>query len=300
LALKTLKWVASAAIALVVLGVGYYAYSIISFDTETLPETYGRVHTLLYAGAGENQPLIVGLGGAEGGNAWIRTNLKPLRDRLLGQGYAVLALAYFGEEGIPKELDRISVDAVHDAILAAARDPRVNSQCIAVIGGSKGAELALLLASNYADIKAVVGVVPGHAVFPAHTLAMNTASFAIDGEPLPFVPVPWGAVPALIKRDLRGAWVEMLKDHDAVDRSAIAIERINGPLLLISATRDEYWPSTEMSKAMIARLEANGFGFLYEHVAVDGDHGSPQQRGDLVEEFLRANFLPESDAGCPR
>ena len=204
--LKLLKWAVLATIAVVAFGIAYYAYLIATFDTETLPENYGRIRTLLYAGDGKNQPLIVGLGGSEGGNGWVRNHLKPARDRFLDQGYAVLALAYFGEEGIPKELDRISVDGVHEAIVEAAHDPRINQNCIAVIGGSKGAELALLLASRYPDIKAVVAVVPGHAVFPAHTLAMNTSSFAIDGEPLPFVPVPWSAVPALIKRDLRGAW----------------------------------------------------------------------------------------------
>ena len=209
---KTLKWSALDCVALLGLAIAYYAYLVISFDTETFPVNYGRVSRVLYAGEGNNQPLVVGLGGAEGGNAWTRTYLKPQRDRFIEQGYAVLALAYFGEEEIPKELDRITVDSVHDAILEAARDPRINQECIAIIGGSKGAKLALLLASHYPDIKAVIAVVPGHAVFPAHTLAMNTSSFAINGEPLPFVPVPWSAVPNLMGRDLRGAYEEMLKD----------------------------------------------------------------------------------------
>jgi hypothetical protein len=64
----------------------------------------------------------------------------------LAQGYALLALAYFGEEGIPKELDRISLEGVYAAIVDAADHPKVNRDCIALIGGSKGAELALLSA----------------------------------------------------------------------------------------------------------------------------------------------------------
>ncbi|HLF10921.1 MAG TPA: acyl-CoA thioester hydrolase/BAAT C-terminal domain-containing protein, partial [Gammaproteobacteria bacterium] len=233
-------------------------------------------------------------------NTWTRRHLKPARDRFLERGYAFLALAYFGEEGIPEELDRISVDAVHDAILEAVRDPRINQDCIAVIGGSKGAELALLLASHYPDIKAVVGVVPGHAVFPAHTIAMNTPSFAFDGEPLPFVPVPWSAVPSLLKGDLKGAFEEMLMDQAAVDKAAIAVENINGPILLLSATRDEFWPSTQMSELIVSRLSQNQFPFPVEHVAIEGAHASPQQRLDLVEHFLSVNVLAESETGCPR
>ena len=92
----------------------------------------------------------------------------------------------------------------------------------------------------------------------------------------------------------------MLTNHDAVDRAAIAVEKINGPVLLLSATRDEFWPSTEMSELIVTRLRKSGFPHPFEHVAIEGDHGSPQERVDLVEDFLAANFLRESVAGCPR
>jgi pimeloyl-ACP methyl ester carboxylesterase len=298
--MKTLKWTAVTFLAVVCLALGYYSYRVLTFDTETLPKNYGRVNKVLYVGEGENQPLLVGLGGAEGGNAWVRTYLKPQRDRFLAQGYAFLALAYFGEEGIPSEVDRISLEGVYEAIVEAANHPKVNRECIAVIGGSKGAELALVLASRYRDIKAVVGVVPGHAVFAAHTIAMNTSSFSSNGEPLPFVPVPWSAAPALIKGDLRGAWEEMLKNEEAVERAAIPVERINGPILLLSATRDEFWPSTEMSESIIRRLKQHDFPYRYEHVAIEGSHEAPQKQLNLVEQLLRTNILEENAAGCPR
>jgi pimeloyl-ACP methyl ester carboxylesterase len=184
--------------------------------------------------------------------------------------------------------------------MKAAQHPRINRDCIAVIGGSKGAELALLLASYYPDIKSVVGIVPGHAVFPAHTIAMNTPSFALNRKPLPFVPVPWRAVPALIKRDFRGAYEAMLTDEKAVERAAIAVERINGPILLLSATRDEFWPSREMSDAIVERLHRNSFPFSVEHISIEGNHEAPQQRLDLVDTFLKENILRQSTAGCPR
>jgi dienelactone hydrolase len=297
---RTLKWIVSVAVSLILLALVAYVYAVISFDTETLPERYGQVGTVLYAGEQGNQPLIVGLGGAEGGNTWVRARFKPVRDRFLKQGYAFLALAYFGGPDTPSALDRISVEGVHAAIMAAARDPRVNENCIAVVGGSKGAELALLLARHYPEIKAVVGIVPGRAVFPAHTIAMNTSSFALNGEPLPFVPVPWSAVPALIKQDLRAAFDAMLTDKVAVERAAIAVEKMSGPVLLLSATRDEFWPSVQMSEAIVERLRRNQFRFAVEHVAVEGGHESPQNRLDLVDAFLEEHILRQNAAGCPR
>ena len=298
--MRIIKWAAAVTISLFLVVMAVYAFAVISFDTGTLPAGYGRVGTVLYAGEHRGQPLIVGLGGAEGGNAWTRPRFKPVRDMFLEQGYAFLALAYFGGRDTPSDLDRISVEGVHAAIMEAAADPRVNEDCIAIVGGSKGAELALLLASHYPGIKAVVGVVPGHAVFPAHTIAMNTPSFALNEQPLPFVPVPWNAVPALISQDLRSAFEAMLSDEEAVERAAIAVEKINGPILLLSATRDEFWPSMEMSKAIVERLRQNEYPFPVEHVAVEGGHEAPHDRLDLVDAFLQEHILRQNATGCPR
>jgi pimeloyl-ACP methyl ester carboxylesterase len=211
-----------------------------------------------------------------------------------------LAVAYFGEEGVPKEVDRIALEGVHAAIIEAAKDPKINRDCIALVGGSKGAELALLMASRYSDIKSVVGIVPGNAVFAGHTSLLNTSSFSSHGEQLPFVPVPWSAMPHLIKRDLRGAWDEMVKDEEAVAKAAITVEKINGPIFLLSATQDEFWPSAEMSEAMIRRLKEHNFRFKNEHVAIEGSHSAPLDHMNLVEDFLRTNFLAENANDCPR
>ena len=66
----------------------------------------------------------------------------------------MLAIGYFAMDGTPARLDRIALEGVHDAIAHAAADPRIDGRCIAFIGGSKGGELALTLASHCPDIKA--------------------------------------------------------------------------------------------------------------------------------------------------
>ncbi|MBK8369692.1 MAG: hypothetical protein IPL10_20595 [Bacteroidetes bacterium] len=43
----------------------------------------------------------------------------------------------------------------------------MNSEKIAIIGGSRGADLALLLGSYYSDIKCVVGIVASNVTFLA-------------------------------------------------------------------------------------------------------------------------------------
>jgi pimeloyl-ACP methyl ester carboxylesterase len=290
--LKFGLWAVAALLAVVCAIFAYGYYQVVSFDTTTLPVNFGKVDAELFVG-GEPppRPLIVGFGGAEGGNAWASDHWKEQRDRFLNSGYSFLAIGYFGSKGLPEKLDRISLDAIHAAIAEAAADPRVNTDCVALMGGSKGGELALALASHYPDIDAVVGIVPGSAAFAAHTDAMTTSSWTYEGKPLPFVPVPWKAAPALIGGDMRGAYEIMLEDTEAVQKARLPVERINGPIFFLSARKDEFWPSTKMSEAVVASLKQNGFKHFVEHVAVDGSHASPLERFDLVEQFLAKHFL---------
>lgn len=263
---------------------------IVAGCTNDAPDSQGKVQSILFVGAGENQPLVVGFGGSEGGNAWATDRWKPVRDKFIVNGYAFLAVGYFGAEGTPEQLDRISIDAVHQAIVEAAKNPKVDDHRIAVIGGSKGSELALLLASHYSDINGVVALAPGNCAFPALTVGATTSSWTFQNEEVPFVPVPWAAVPALITGDLRSAFEIMLEDKDAVEKALIKVEDINGPILLVSAKKDEMWPSTEMSNEIVERLKAKHFKYAYEHIADEGGHTEVLDYFDTVLAFLEKNF----------
>ncbi len=287
---RLFMWSLGIVAALAVLLAAYMWWVVARFDTRTLPARHGQVDAQLFARDGAKRPLIVGLGGGEGGNAWATKAWQKQRERFLEQGYAMLAVGYFGTPNSPAQLDRISLDGVHAAIAEAAQDPRVDGRCIALIGGSRGAELALLLASHYPDIKAVVAIVPGSAVFPALTDAMTTPGFSFRDQPLPFVPMTWGATPDLLVGNLRGAFETIMRDESAMARAAIPVERIKGPVLFVSAAQDEMWPSREMADAMMQRLKAHGFRHHAEHLVVQGGHGEPLDEFPKMEAFLEANF----------
>ncbi len=258
-------------------------------DSE-LPANHGGVVSQLYKGKGDKQPLVVGLGGSEGGNAWASDYWRETREQFLSEGYAFLALGYFGLPGTPEQLDRISVNAVYEEIVKVASDPAIDKDRIAIVGGSKGAELALVLACHFPKIKCVVGLVPTMAVFPALTVMASTSSWSINDEEVPYVPMPWSAVPAAIGGNLRGAFEVMLEDTEAVREARIQIEKINGPILLVSATDDEMWPSKEMSVAMMSLLSQSNFTHPYKHIAIEGNHAAPLAHFDSVFTFLETNF----------
>lgn len=287
---------------LLLLLVGHTAWVIYSFDEQTLPERYGQVDAQLYlpdTRADHPVPLLVLLGGAEGGNAWTRERWRHQRERFLAQGYALLAIGYFGLPNTPQQLDRIALEGVHAAIRAAAAGPAIDGRCVAVLGGSRGAELALLLGSHYPDIGAVVALAPASAVFVAHTDAMLSPGFAHHGRPLPFVPMLWSATLELIVGDVGGVMRKLVANEAAMQAAAIAVERIRGPVLLVSGTEDEMWPASEMADQIMARLDRHDFAFVHEHWALPGGHTAPLQAFARIEAFLARHFAgPQADTGC--
>ena len=140
--------------------------SILSINTyaqETLKTN--NIESVLYLGNGKCQPLIVGLGGSEGGNAWTSDYWKKRRDQFIEKGYAFLAIGYFKANGTPELLEKIAIEDVYNAIKEATNYKKVNGKKIAIVGGSRGADLALLVGSYYEDIDCIVGLVvhPYHA-----------------------------------------------------------------------------------------------------------------------------------------
>ncbi|MGQ2982842.1 MAG: acyl-CoA thioester hydrolase/BAAT C-terminal domain-containing protein [Flavobacterium sp.] len=261
---------------------------LLSSSQEKVPAK--NIEAILYTGEGTDQPLVVGLGGSEGGNAWTSDHWKLTRDEFIAKGYAFLAVGYFGCEGTPAILDKIAIDDVHNAIKVAAKHSKINGNKIAVLGGSRGADLALLLGSYYSDISCVIGMSASHAVFPGHTQEFNSSCWTYQGKELPFIPINDEAVPFLMKRDLRGTFEAMLKDTDAEQVALIKVENIKGAVLLLSGDADEIIPAVSMGDKMMARLRINNFKYPIEHVIYNGGHAEPTKHFNKVFDFLRQHF----------
>lgn len=167
----------------------------------------------------------------------------------------------------------------------------------ALVGGSKGGELALLLGSRYPQVKAVAAFVPASVVFPGlgDDLGEIKSSWSYRGEGLLFVPYSAAAVEALMEDVQAGRFLEtytrMLQDEQAAARAAIRVEDTQGALLL-SGTRDAMWPSTLMCARMTARLSEAGFRFPYEHVALEAGHNVTEDEHfwPMVMGFLTRHF----------
>lgn len=208
-------------------------------------------------------PVIIVLGGSEGGNA-TATALAPL---IATRGYAVLGLPYYDPgygpaapiAGLPRSFTDIPVDRLLAVRAWLATQPAADARRIGLWGASKGAEYALIAASRYRWVRAVAAIVPTDVVWEGWGGAgPPTASFALDGRPLPFL--PYVGMGAELTKAARGEAMDLRRVHLAgraafparLATARIPIERFRGPLLLAGGGRDQIWPSAEMATAIAA------------------------------------------------
>lgn len=130
-------------------------------DVQTI-QVNGILHgTLFVPGAAGKHPAVLVVGGSEGGQP------KGRAAWLASHGYAALAPSYFRCEGTPQELQNIPLEYFGQALAWMAQRPEVDANRLAVMGTSRGGELALQLGSMYPAIKAVVAYVPANVRYPS-------------------------------------------------------------------------------------------------------------------------------------
>jgi dienelactone hydrolase len=203
----------------------------------------GELHGLLVLPEGFGpHPGVLVVGGSEGGT--------PRRPAiwLASHGYAALALAYFGVPGLPQQLVNIPLEYFGQAIGWMKQRPEIAANQLAVMGGSRGGELALQLGALYPALHAVVAYVPANVRFPSCCSHATASAWTWQGRPLSYdVASPSADNPA--------------------DSATIHVELTNGPILMISGGDDGVWRSREMADAAMQRLQLAHFRYPFQHLS---------------------------------
>jgi dienelactone hydrolase len=217
--------------------------------TMTIVHDNGLVGVFYQPAGATRHPAMIVVSGSGGGVPGPWSDAGGLASR----GYAVLALAYFGVDHLPRSLHNIPLEYFGTALDWLRAQPSVDPDRIGLLGTSRGGELALLLGSIFSQIKTVIAIVPSDVVWGGCCDVRNESSWTIGGRPL-----VW-ATPGNSFR---------------TERAAIQVERIHGAVLLISGKRDHIWDSSLMSERVMDRLHRNNFGYLYEHLSYENaGHG---------------------------
>lgn len=235
----------------------------------------GLVALLFEPAPSERRPVIIVLGGSEGGYPESEAAL------FASHGYTALALAYFGLPGLPGELRNIPLECVQKALVWLRTRPSVDQSRIAIVGGSRGSELALSAAAQYSELRAVVAMKPSHVVWEGTSARgyPDGPSFTVGGKPLPYlknhisVGFGWHYVGHWLSKSplaLTPMFLDSLADRESAARAEIPVERINGPVLFLSGKDDQLWPSSLMAEKALARLKQHHHVFDDQHIAYEG------------------------------
>jgi len=183
---------------------------------------------------------------------------------LAGLGAVCIALHYFGGERQPPGICEVPLE-----VFTEATDRLIEEGCerVAYVGTSKGAEAALLIATDDPRIRVVAAMSPSSVVWANTGPGIDgvawpqRSSWTRGGVPLPFVKYDetWqperreGLVTyrSLYERSLQlGA--------DDVSAATIPVEKAQADIILVAGGDDALWPSDVFAKSIAEQLALAG------------------------------------------
>ena len=182
-----------------------------------------------------------------------------------------LSLPYHREEGLPALPEEIPLEYFEKAFHWLKNQPQVNPNKIIVMGASRNAELALVIASYYPElVDGVIAYSPSSVSWSNTVLPFNSdfmkPSWTFENKPIPYIPMDklQGGNQEMI--ETLNYWNQGLTDTVAVKKASIQVEKINGPILLFSGLDDNVWPSAMMSDQIEARLKNSSFKYEIQNI----------------------------------
>jgi dienelactone hydrolase len=230
--------------------------------TRTEVRQDGIVATLFRPPGSGLCPAVIVVSGSEGGVPESRAALFASR------GFIALALAYFGVKPLPPTLVEIPLEYFNTVLHWLMNQEGVNPRAIAVTGASRGGELALLLGATFSEIRTVVAYAPSGILWPGQPIGSERrAAWTLGGNPFPCFRLPTGVIDRSNPHAATAPGIlAALQDTDVVEQATIPVERTRGPILLISGQDDQLWPSSELARIVVRRLETHRFPFPVEHL----------------------------------
>ncbi|CAB3832641.1 hypothetical protein LMG26846_01051 [Achromobacter insuavis] len=224
-------------------------------------------------------PAIIVFNGSGGGVARQRAALYA------AHGYEAIALGYFKFPGRPDHISDTPLEYFETALRWVHAHVKPARGFVALTGQSRGGELSLLLGARFPDlVSAVIAYVPSSVVHgtlragrpgqppgePAWTWRGEPLRSVWDGNPQ----ADWTAFEA---RDAgrapvrqAPAFVSAHRDAPSVAAARIPVERIAGPVMLVSGTDDGFWPSSAYADEIARTLYRHEHRWPVEHVRCEG------------------------------
>jgi hypothetical protein len=124
--------------------------------------------------------------------------------------------------------------------------------------------------------EAVVALAPSHVGWAGLDASgpVDAPAWTFRGQPIPNAPT--GPYPSSHRHAstgaivLRSAFAAVIEDPASFRDAEIPVERICGPILLVSGEDDHFWPSTAMAELAMRRARERGFAHQLTHLRYPG------------------------------
>lgn len=204
----------------------------------------GRVRGALFLPPGKGPfPGIIDLFGFIGGLVEFRASL------LASRGFAVLALAYFAYEDLPKELLEEDLDYFEEAANLLLAHPKIQQPGIGVISVSKGAEIGLAMACYLKQVVATVCINGPSAIFD---FPLKYRNLVVTPMRLALEQIQFHASGAVCLRHCLDPQ-NKLNPH-----KILPVEKAQGKILFIVGENDQCLDSKLHAQRAMDRLRSHG------------------------------------------
>ncbi len=245
------------------------------YDKQSIRMKKAHVRTdgfegILFPGRGDNHRVMIVMSGSNGGMSTTRHEAR-FYDR---NGVPSLALALFGTKETKKDLDRVPVEYIENAIKWLKQE---GYQKIGVDGMSKGSEIALVSASLFDEISCIIARVPSHFVSEGlitkgtSKRPSGTSCWSYHALPLPYASYKcreFDLIQMFVQQKELHV-IDFNRDKDVTSESLIPIQDIKAPILLISSKNDSVWPSYESATYIERHLKEIAYAYPVQHMACE-------------------------------
>ncbi|XP_071978852.1 acyl-coenzyme A amino acid N-acyltransferase 2-like [Engystomops pustulosus] len=202
----------------------------------------GRIRgTLFHPTEGKGSyPGVIDLSGGAGGLTEYRASL------LASRGFVVLALAYFGYSDLPRSFQKLHLEYFEEAIDLLLKHPKVSKPKVGVLGVSKGAEIALVLASYLPQVGATVSINGTCNVFGGSIY--HKGKVLIKGT-------PYTQEKMVITSE---GLLKTAGFYQECPSSLIPVEKAQGSILFVAGEADQYYNSKYFAAVASYRMRKNG------------------------------------------
>lgn len=214
----------------------------------------------------KDKTTVILLGGGQWGDYWAQ--------QFANKDMVGLSIPYTGKEGLPRLPEEIELEYFENAINWLREQPEVDPDKIIVMGASRNAELALVIASTFPrSISGVVAYAPSAVSWSNTVLPYNSnemkSSWSYKGRDIPYVPMDKIKGNKSDEIKVLEYWNNGLEKTASVEKASIQVEKINGPILLFSGYDDRVWPSSFMADMIEKRLVENSFEHSFQNIKYD-------------------------------